>query len=205
MLFRSRVRAYAAGLATPVMFALLGESAPDLTAAVEEVLRASGRPTPVSWPRWLPTDPRSAPAGGPVRGLFAGGTLRDEARLIADAAGVPHVMTDFGDDRLTAGRPHPMIDGSLRIEALARETAGVVLLDVVLGHAADPDPAARLAPPLASAADRDLVTVVSLIGTAGDPQGLTRQAAALRDAGAAVFASNAEAARYAVAAAKETS
>src|SRR6266545_2144266 len=152
----SRVRSHAARLSTPVVFALLGESAPDLTAAVDEVL------------------------------------------LIAAGAGVAHTMVDFGDDRLTAGRPHPMIDGSLRIEALAREPAGVVLLDVVLGHAADPDPAAALAPALAAAGERGVLGVVSLIGTAGDPQGMPRQAAALCEAGAAVFASNAEAARYAV-------
>jgi FdrA protein len=186
-----------------VVFALLGESVPDLTAAVEAVLRALGRPAHEPWPAWLPASPRPAP-GGPLHGLFAGGTLRDEADLIAGAAGLVPApsMVDFGDDRLTAGRPHPMIDGSLRIEALARVTAGVVLLDVVLGYAADPDPTARLAPALAAAGDRGVVPVVSLIGTAGDPQGLPRQAAALRDAGAAVFASNAEAARYAVTAAR---
>ena len=40
--------------------------------------------------------------------------------------------------------------------------------------------------------------VVSLCGTAGDPQGLDAQAAALAGAGAAVHASNADAARAAV-------
>ncbi|SRR6266508_3003993 len=193
----SRVRSHAARLSTPVVFALLGESAPDLTAAVEEVLRVLGRPAVTPWPRWLPAASPLARAGT-VHGLFAGGTLCDEARLIAAGAGVAHTMVDFGDDRLTAGRPHPMIDGSLRIEALAREPAGVVLLDVVLGHAADPDPAAALAPALAAAGERGVLGVVSLIGTAGDPQGMPRQAAALCEAGAAVFASNAEAARYAV-------
>jgi FdrA protein len=40
--------------------------------------------------------------------------------------------------------------------------------------------------------------VVSLTGTSGDPQGLHRQAEALRGAGATVFLSNAAAARFAV-------
>jgi FdrA protein len=92
-----------------------------------------------------------------------------------------------------------MIDGSLRLERLAAEaadpTCGVVLLDVVLGHAAHPDPAAELAPAIAAAG---VPVVVSLCGAAGDPQGLDRQAAALAVSGAAVFRSNAEAARYAV-------
>jgi FdrA protein len=39
--------------------------------------------------------------------------------------------------------------------------------------------------------------VVSLVGTRSDPQGLTAQATALAAAGAHVFASNAQAARFA--------
>ena len=61
-----------------------------------------------------------------------------------------HAMIDFGDDELTAGRAHPMIDQSLRLERLAAEAAdpavAVLLLDVVLGHAAHPDPARRARP-----------------------------------------------------------
>ena len=59
-------------------------------------------------------------------------------------------MIDFGDDELTAGRPHPMIDQRLRLDRLAAEAAdpatAVIMLDVVLGHGAHPDPAAELAP-----------------------------------------------------------
>jgi FdrA protein len=79
-----------------------------------------------------------------------------------------------------------------------------VLLDVVLGHGADPDPAASLAPAVraaraaAAAGGRDLAVVVSLCGTAADPQDRERTAVALRDAGAAVLLSNAAAARLAV-------
>lgn len=215
----AKVRAHAAALATPVVFALLGEGQPDLTAAVESALTALGQAPPAPWPSW-PSDGR--PGGGQLRGLFSGGTLCDEAMVIAAAALGPvasniplrpdwalpadlratgHAMIDFGDDRLTQGRPHPMIDGTLRLERLAAEaadpTCGVVLLDVVLGHGAHPDPAAELAPAIA-AARADLAVVVSLCGAAGDPQGLQRQAGALRDAGAEVFLSNAEAARYAI-------
>jgi FdrA protein len=113
-------------------------------------------------------------------------------------------LTDFGDDAYTRGRPHPMIDNTLRIEAVAAAAAdpgtGVLLLDVVLGRGAHPDPAAELAPSLAKARlDRgDLPVVVSLCGTVADPQGLERQARALTAAGAAVHLSNAAAARAAV-------
>ena len=84
----------------------------------------------------------AARAAGPVLGT------RGPART-------GHAMIDFGDDELTAGRAHPMIDQSLRIERLAAEAAdpavAVVLLDVVLGHGAHPDPAAELGPAIAAA------------------------------------------------------
>ena len=229
----SRIREHAAGLSKPVVFGLLGSGRPDLTAVVGEVLGVLGRSAPSPWPRWLPTDePRDlvapfAVSPGSLRGLYSGGTLCDEAMVIASSALGPiasniplesawalgkdlrsdgHAMIDFGDDALTAGRPHPMIDGTLRLERLAAEAADpscrVVLLDVVLGHGAHPDPAGELAPAIASAlvaADRPFDVVVALIGTAGDPQGLARQAAELQGVGARVFSSNAEAAREAVA------
>jgi FdrA protein len=222
-----QVRALADGLATPVHLALLGEGTDDLTTVVERVVAALGGAVP-AWPTWVPDVPPT-PRRGALRGLFSGGTLCDEAMAIAVAelgpvtSNVPlrpawalpadlsadgHAMVDLGDDLLTAGRPHPMIDPTLRLERLAREAAdpavGVVLLDVVLGHGADPDPAATLAPAVraarATAADggRDLAVVVSLCGTAHDPQDRERQATALRDAGATVLLSNAAAARLAV-------
>jgi FdrA protein len=108
-------------------------------------------------------------------------------------------MVDFGDDALTAGRAHPMIDPTLRLEHLARVAAdddtAVLLLDLVLGHGAEADPAALLAP--AVAAVRQPV-VIAAIGTDADPQGLRRQVAALVDAGAEVHLSNARAARRAL-------
>ncbi|MBC6462485.1 hypothetical protein HKK72_32190 [Actinomadura sp. HBU206391] len=116
-----------------------------------------------------------------------------------------HSMIDFGADELTRGRAHPMIDPTLRLERIAAEAAdpscAVLLLDVVLGYGAELDPAALLAPAIEdalAARGGDLAVVVSLCGTAADPQDRDGQAAALRDAGAAVFCSNAMAARHAV-------
>ncbi|HXB46871.1 MAG TPA: FdrA family protein [Streptosporangiaceae bacterium] len=229
----AHLRDFAARLATPVQFALVGPGEPDLTAATESALRTLGQPVP-DWPRWpgqaagtksggLRADLESSPRAGVLRGLFSGGTLCDEAMVIASdrlgpirsniplrpelrlaprGTGTGHAMIDFGDDELTMGRAHPMIDQSLRLERLAAEAADpavtAVLLDVVLGHGAHPDPAAELAPAIAEArASGRVSVVVSLIGAAADPQGLGRQAAALQAAGAEVFASNAAAARFA--------
>jgi FdrA protein len=193
------VRSAARRLSTPVLFALLGEGLDDLTTAVEKALGTLGMPVP-SWPSWpacRPVRPCGRTEPGLLRGLFAGGTLCEEAAIIAGT--IPHTMTDFGDDRYTRGRAHPMIDPTLRLERLAAETTGgacaVVLMDVVLGYGAEPDPAASLAPVIEQA---EVPVVVSLCGTAGDPQDRDRQAQALAAAGAAVFASNAAAARHAV-------
>lgn len=222
-----RVRAHSATLGKPVVFALVGRGHPDLTAALAEVVAAVGVPwqEPPSWPA------RTSSGGGSgcIRGSYAGGTLCDEAMVIVTEARGPvrsnipldpswslgddlaadgDVMIDFGDDRLTHGRPHPLIDSSLRIERLLADAAdpqcGVLLLDVVLGHGTHPDPAAELTPAIcrarevAGAGGRGLAVVVALVGTRGDPQGLDRQASALADAGASVYLSNAAAARAAV-------
>ena len=82
-----------------------------------------------------------------------------------------------------------MIDHKLRLDAI-RRAEGLIYLDVVLGRAAHPDPAAELAPALASRP-----AVVVLVGTEQDPQGLSRQREAFEAAGAAVFTSNSRAAR----------
>lgn len=200
-----------------VQFALLGPGQPDLTTCVEDCLRRLDLPVP-QWPRW--GSGRSGTVDGRIRGLFSGGTLCDEAMLIVSAAvgvvrsniplrpewGLPpdpggsgHLFIDFGDDALTRGRPHPMIDATLRIDRLRAELAdpscGVLLLDVVLGYGAHPDPGTGLVEVIDGAAPPVLI---SLVGTDGDPQGLEAQAATLAAAGAEVFASNAQAARRAV-------
>ena len=168
----------------------------------------------------------SASQPGAVRGLFCGGTLRDEALSVFAATApdgrqplaIDHVdgsldghdaFIDFGSESLTSGRPHPMIDPGLRDDEVVRQAAdervGVILADVVLGRCAHPDPAAGLAPAiesaLASRGSQGLAVIVSLCGAARDPQGLERQAHSLEGAGATVARSNAEAARLALAAA----
>jgi FdrA protein len=184
------------GLRTPVVTGLLGPGRPDLTSVTEEVLRRLGREVP-GWP--VAGSARAAAGGDTLHGLFVGGTLKNEAAAIVAGAGARAELVDFGDDAYTAGRAHPMIDPGLRLEHLGRVAAddrtGVIMLDVVLGHGAEPDPAATLAPALAGLRPPVVVTVV---GTAHDPQGLGRQVDALVEAGAEVHLSNAGATRRAL-------
>jgi len=226
------VLAAAAAGATPVTTVLIGAGRPDLTAGVEAVLAAIGVEPPW-WPSWSAGRAKPDAHHGALRGLYAGGTLADEAMVVAgrtlgdirsniplrpdlaltsggggvpDLSGAGHVVVDLGDDAFTLGRPHPMIDPTVRLELLAQQAADpdvrVILLDVVLGHGAEPDPSARLAPAIRGALDaagRPLTVVVSLCGTAFDPQDREAQSASFVRAGAAVFYSNAAAAAAAAA------
>src|SRR5438034_86357 len=153
-----------------------------------------------------------------VGGVYSGGTLAWEARSVLDttlgdvAPGVTgtgggHRVVDLGEDVFTVGRPHPMIDGTVRREWIAREAAdpstAALLLDIVLGHGAHPDPAGELLPAIDAARDQAsrrggaLAVVASVTGTDADPQNRSAQVSRLRGAGVVVMPSNAQAARLA--------
>ena len=207
----AEIDSYATELGLDVHWATLGEGRPDLTGAVEASLEALGVEAP-TWPaHTAESEPEGLSRGSGLRGLFCGGTLADEASIIAGGllAAEDITVIDFGDDEMTQGRAHPMIDPSLRMERIAAEsqdpTCGVLLLDLVLGHGSHPDPADDLADAIRAARERAhgdgraLPVVVSLTGTENDPQGYARVADVLAGAGASVFLSNAAAVRHAVA------
>ena len=162
-------------------------------------------------------------------GLFGGGTLAQEAwhllsagresvysnvaldkelKIAGDERVDGHVLLDLGDDIFTQGRPHPMIEPSLRDEyvyALAEDkSVAVLVLDLVLGYGAHPDPAAGLATAITRAKKafagrvEYLSVVASITGTDADPQGYSRQRATLESVGAIVMESNDAAARLAL-------
>jgi succinyl-CoA synthetase alpha subunit len=153
-----------------------------------------------------------------VRGVYAGGTLAQEAVTLLDAElvdvspsltgeGTAHRVTDLGADQFTVGRPHPMIDGHVRREWISREgrdaATAVVLLDVVLGSATSPDPAGELLPAIRAIRQlRHVAVVASVCGTDADTPARNAQAASLRAAGVLVMESNAQAARLAAAIAR---
>jgi succinyl-CoA synthetase alpha subunit len=162
-----------------------------------------------------------------LRGIFSGGTLCYEAQVIwkemldipvhsnAPLPGVPvlpdstksrqHTIVDLGEEEFTVGRPHPMIDNDLRVRRLLQEArdpeVAVLLLDIVLGYGAHPDPASELgkaveeAQGLARGEGRELLVVASVTGTEDDPQSLSRTISVLERAGVIVCDSNSAAAR----------
>jgi FdrA protein len=158
-----------------------------------------------------------------IRGFYSGGTLCYEAQLIISGLLGPvysneplalahtlpapagsHVLLDLGAEEYTVGTPHPMINPQARIDTLREqardEEVAVVLVDVVLGHGSNADPAGALAPVLAEIMrDGGPRVIAYVLGSSADPQGYARQRAILEDAGCLVTETAARAAYLAVA------
>jgi len=163
-----------------------------------------------------------------VRGLFSGGSLCEESITVLTGLVGPiysntpmdpklkisglqpgrgNMCIDMGEEEFTKGRPHPMIDPRQRQERILREakdaSVTVILLDVVLGYGAHPDPAGALVPFIEEARataerrGRYISFVASVVGTEEDPQSFSTQVRKLEDAGVVVMPSNAQAARMA--------
>lgn len=162
-----------------------------------------------------------------LRGLFAGGTfcyqsqqifqdghitiwsgdpLNPKYRLANPDRSREHTLVDMGDDYYTLGKPHPMIDGTLRRRRILAESrdpqVAVLLLDFILGYNASTDPVGELLGAILEAKQvtrqrhGSLTVVASICGTDGDPQDLNLQVKMLEEAGVIVFHSNAKAAQF---------
>lgn len=160
-----------------------------------------------------------------LRGLYSGGTFCYEALLLLQdslpglTSNTPtgkvtrvtdlwkstgNNILDLGDDDFTRGRPHPMIDPTLRNERLIEEAAdekvAIILLDFVLGYGANENPAGEIVPHIqeaqaaAAKAGRKVLFIGHICGTDKDPQGMAAQRKILLDAGVELTNSNAEAA-----------
>ena len=157
-----------------------------------------------------------------VRGLFSGGTLCAEAQIILRAAGekvasnapvagvcglddenLAHILIDLGNDEYTRGRPHPMIDPSVRDEAIVQAMSdpfvGIVLVDIVIGYGAHDDPAGHLVSTLPADRGTAPMVIASVTGTEDDPQRRSTQVTTLERAGVNVAPSNADAAALSLA------
>jgi FdrA protein len=211
----SRLLATAQQIGKPVVINFIGHPPPaqkinnlhfatTLQEAAELAVNLSGA-------KWDGNHEKQLP--GFVRALFSGGTLAYEMVLglqnfldplftnvpLQESQRIPnalnsqaHTILDLGEDEFTVGRLHPMMDNDLRIRRLRQEAedpeVGMILLDLVLGEGAHPDPASELAPVVRDIlAQRDLEMGVLVIGTEEDPQNLAEQVQAFESAGAKIF------------------
>jgi len=152
-----------------------------------------------------------------LRGLFSGGTFCAEAQVVFNGvineiySNAPmsnaqrlqdslksekNTVIDLGEDEFTVGRPHPMIDYSLRNRKILQEAqdsnVAVILLDVVLGYGSNMDPGAELAP-IIKQIRKQVIVIASITGTNNDPQNRQKVAAELAEAGAIIMSNNAAA------------
>jgi len=157
-----------------------------------------------------------------IRGLFSGGTLCAEAQVILRAAGenvasnapipgvpgldakdIDHIVIDLGADEYTRGKPHPMIDPTVRDEAIllamSDPSVGIVLVDIVIGHGAHDDPAGHLVSSLPADRGNVPAIIASVTGTEDDPQTRSAQVETLERAGVLLAPSNADAVSLAIA------
>lgn len=156
-----------------------------------------------------------------IRGLFCGGTLCDESMfaaieklegvysniqkdpskvLAATEASKEHTFLDMGDDDFTNGRPHPMIDPSLRLARIVEEakdpSVAVIAMDFVLGFGSHEDPVGVTIPAIeeakAIAAERGqhLEILAYVLGTDLDTPALADQIGMLEAAGVTIASSS---------------
>jgi len=164
---------------------------------------------------------RLAPEQRYVRGLFCGGTLCDEAmfsalasyedvwsniqkdparRLGASDPSREHTFLDMGDDDFTDGRPHPMIDPSLRLQRILQEAddpqVGVIALDFIVGFGSHEDPVGVTVPAIteakakAAARGQHLEILGYVLGTDLDTPSVAEQIALLEAAGVTIASSS---------------
>jgi FdrA protein len=214
----SRINKVLKGIRKPVVTMFIGASPGTLDdAALKAVALSHGKqPHEIAMPtvRRCKLKPRQKY----IRGLFSGGTFCAEAQILLGKDAYSNAPTDksrrlknslksqkntfldLGEDEFTVGRPHPMIDYSLRNKRILEEAAdpetAVILLDVVLGYGSHPDPTSEFAGVIREVS-RKVAVVCSITGTDKDPQNRSKVAAALKKAGAIVMPSNAAACKLA--------
>jgi len=160
-----------------------------------------------------------------LRGLFCGGTHSEEtvtllqtfvpklhsnikfgkADLMLDRyVSVENSLVDMGDEVFTKGRPHPVMDPSILVDRMIQEAhdpeAGVILFDLLYGHAIHKDPVGAIEDALKEIKriekeeGRHICVIASLCGTDIEPQNVAKQARRLSEYGVIIESSNAKAA-----------
>lgn len=156
-----------------------------------------------------------------VRGVFAGGSLCYQAQAIFRETGLsvysneplrgmkrledPNAsletsFVDMGAEVFVEGRPHPMIDATLRRKRIEREAndpaVAILLVDFILGSIASRNPAGDLLGAIREIRRKQVCVVASVCGTEEDEQCFEVQKQALEEAGVLVFPSSAQAVKF---------
>lgn len=152
-----------------------------------------------------------------IRAIYAGGTLAYESllelknnnlevysnleknkkyKLSKNDLSVKHTIIDTGDDEFTVGRPHPMIDPTIRSERFLKEgldkEVKVLIADVQLGYGSNPEASSILASDILKIYDnrKDIAIIVVLCGSILDYQDYYKQKQILENTKAIIVDSN---------------
>ena len=151
-----------------------------------------------------------------IKAFYSGGTLAGEAAMLINESVYADAdmkteegymfkrdgfeVIDLGDDKYTQGKPHPMIDPTVRVEfmekAMEDKSTSVILFDLVLGYGSHEDMANALAPSIeklktqAKAENRAIHFVTTICGTNRDPQNYANQKKIMEEAGVVVCDTN---------------
>lgn len=166
-----------------------------------------------------------APQQKYLRGLFCGGTHSEEAvtllqefvptmhsnikfgkvHLLEDRhQSLENSLVDMGDEVFTKGKPHPVMDPSILVDRMIQEArdpeVGVILFDLLYGHAIHSDPVGAMEDALKEIKriekeeGRHICVIGALCGTDIEPQDVADQARRLEEYGVILQPSNAKAA-----------
>jgi FdrA protein len=162
-----------------------------------------------------------------LRALYCGGTLAAESDMIigenlkvySNVTKNPdnklkdpfksngHTIVDLGDDLFTEGKPHPMIDPTIRNDRIIQEAScsdvAVMILDFELGYGSSENPVGLTLPSikkaleLAKTDNRHLTIICYVLTTNNEKQNVSQQLQMLQDLDVVTVDSNAQAARIA--------
>lgn len=175
-----------------------------------------------------------SPSQKKLRALYCGGTLCSETLSIArkelsdvhsnlakkadevlldPLVSQGNTIIDMGDDFFTNGKPHPMIEPSIRLDRIIQEAkdpaTAVILLDFELGYGSHEDPVGCSietiveAQVLAESEGRKLIFIAYVLGTNHDKQNYEASVRMLEKQGVIVANTNAQAAHLALEVIKE--
>ena len=151
-----------------------------------------------------------------IKAYYSGGTLAGEAAMLINESVYSDgemknehgymfkkdgfEVIDLGDDEYTQGKPHPMIDPTVRVQymekAMEDKSTSVILFDLVLGYGSHEDMANALAPSIeklkkqAKAENRKVHFVTTICGTNKDPQNYEGQKRIMEEVGVIVCDTN---------------
>ena len=139
--------------------------------------------------------------------VYSNVSKKKENKLENPFKSYQNTIIDLGDDVFTQGKPHPMIDPSIRNSRILEEAkdkeVAVIILDFELGYGSNNDPVGlsietiKKAKEIANSEGREIIFIGYILSTETEKQDVARQKSLLQSMDIMIANSNAEAAKIA--------